>query len=123
MSTDAVISAEKSWSAALTAGDLTRLQAIAGDDLTYSHSTGTQDTKASYIEKLRSGSLKYTAFTYDPNLAVRLFGTVAVLTGSAQVSSISDGKASSSHLQLMHVFVNRKGTWQLVAHQSTKLPK
>jgi len=59
------ISAEEAWSAeqarygAQTAGDFAALERMIGDDLVYIHSSSNVDTKASFIESQRSGTVKY----------------------------------------------------------------
>ena len=91
------------------------------DDLTYGHASGDIDTKTSYLARIRSGTLKYTLFQYDPGTAVRIYGESAVLNGTAQVNSTNDRKASNPHLRFLHVYVRKNGQWLLVAHQSARL--
>lgn len=45
--------------AAVLAADIATLEGLLHDDLVYGHSTGTRDSKATYIEALRVGTLKY----------------------------------------------------------------
>ncbi len=119
----AVLDAENAWSAALVSGDVNALDRAMGPDLTYGHATGDMDTKASYLGRIRSGTLKYTQFQYDPGISVRVYGKTAVLNGSAEVKSINNGQASDPHLRFLHVYVHQNGHWILIAHQSTRLPK
>ncbi len=118
----AVIDAEKSWGAAIVSGDMSALTKVIGDDLTYGHGNGKTDSKATYIERIRTGAQKYVSFDYDEGMRVRLFGDAAVVNESARVNSITDGVPNAPHLRILHVFVKRGGHWELVAHQSTKLP-
>lgn len=116
--------AEKSWAAALIHGDLKALGSILGDDLVYVHSSGKNDSKASYLESLRSGSLKYTSLRIDEaTMEVRVFSTIGVVNESVDVESVSGGASKSMRLQLLHVWDNRNRNWQLIAHQSTLLPR
>ena len=50
-----VLEADAGRVKALLENDFVALEALLGDDLTYVHSNGHLDTKASYIEGLRSG--------------------------------------------------------------------
>ena len=55
----AVRAAELARFKAQTTGDLKALDALLGDELVYTHSSAAVDSKASYVESMRSGALKY----------------------------------------------------------------
>ena len=69
---------------ATIANDFATLEAVLADDLTYTHSNGVVDTRASYIESLRNGKTKYESIDRSPSL-VRVYGNTALITGSATV--------------------------------------
>ena len=52
---DEILAAEKGWAKAVIARDFAALEKIYHDGLIYAHSTGTIETKAEYMAKLRSG--------------------------------------------------------------------
>ena len=99
--------------------DFAALDAILADDLTYAHSSGALDTKASYLEALKSGKTKYLTFDRTPSV-VRLYGDTAVVTGAATLSL--RGQAAPFSLRYTLVYVRRDGQWRMVAWQSTRLP-
>jgi len=104
---------------ALIADDLPALEAILADDLTYGHSNGVLDTKASYVETLRSGKTKYEAFDRQPSV-VRVYGDSAIVTGTASVKLRAQPAPFSLRYTL--VYVKRGGAWTMAAWQSTRLP-
>lgn len=104
---------------ALIDDDFAALEEIFADDLTYTHSNASVDTKASYIETLRKGTTKYAAIERDTP-AVRLYGHTAILTGTATMTM--RGQADPVRLRYTLVYVKRDGRWQAVAWQSTRLP-
>lgn len=104
-----------------TRGDLDELARLLADDLTYTHSTGVIETKAQFLDALRSGKVRYERIEPE-ELQVRAYGTTAVITGKAQVSVVSDGQPKSIVLRFTDVWVKRGGRWQMVAWQSTRLP-
>ena len=54
---------------------------------------------------------------------VRLYGDTAVLTATGQfATSQKGGEVHPAHLRFIHVWVMRNGRWQMVAHQSLRLP-
>ena len=118
---DAVAAADKAWAAATVKGDAAQLNQLLADDLNYIHSTGAIDTKATFIDKLKTGYQKYFKFEHE-EIDVRLYGATAVLTGTANVaSSTKDVVIPKNHLRFIHVWYYSNGAWQLVAHQALKI--
>jgi len=121
-SAEGVKAAEKSWASATVAGDEATLGQVLADDLTYTHSNGDTDNKAAYISNLKTGARKYHKLDHE-SMDVRLYGNTAILTATAQVeTSQKGGSATPAHLRFIHVWVFENGRWQLVAHQSLRLP-
>ena len=114
----AVEEAERAWAAGITKNDFALLEKVLADDLHYSHSTGSVDTKASYIGNLRSGKMRYNSLEYD-SLDVRILAPgVAMTTCRTRLNTASDGAIK---LALLHVFRKKGNQWQLVAHQSARM--
>ena len=118
-----VIAAEKGWSAGVTGPDYALLEKILADDLTYTHSTGAFDTKATYIQKLNDGKARYFKAEYVAEPTVKLLGKdAAITTGKVNVVTLgANGAQNPATLSFLHAFVKRHGQWQLVAHQSAKV--
>jgi len=116
-----VEAAERAWAKGVTTNDLALLGKVMGDDLTYTHSTGATDTKASYIDKLKTGKAHYFKVEYDQLKVEVLTADTAITIDRAQFVTLKDGKQDPAHLSFLHVWVKRQGQWQLVAHQSAKL--
>jgi len=119
---DDVKKAEQDWAAGITKNDFALLEKVLADDLHYLHSTGLVETKAGYIESMRSGKQKYSSLKYG-KIKVRVYGTAAVVNADAQVAFVTDGKPGNAHLAFTHVFAKKGAQWQLVSHQSLKLPE
>lgn len=118
---DGVKAADKAWAAATVKGDETALMRILTADLQYIHSNAELDTRASFIEKTKTGFRTYQRLEHE-GMEVRLYGNTAVLTATAQVVTASKGVAAPvAHLRIIHVWVYGQGRWQLVAHQSLRL--
>lgn len=118
---EAVKAAEMARFTAQTTNDFKALDALLGDDLTYTHSSAAVDTKATYIESMRSGAVKYESI--EPrDVQVRVYGTTAVITGAGRFKVTARGQALDNQLRFTDVWVLRDGRWQMVAWQSTRLP-
>jgi ketosteroid isomerase-like protein len=119
---EAVKAADLKRFAAQTTNDFETLNALMADDLVYVHSSAAVDTKAAYIETLRSGKTKY--HTIEPSdMKVRVYGTTAIVTGLAKLSLTSNGKPAAFSLRFTDVWVQRDNKWQMVSWQSTRLPE
>jgi uncharacterized protein DUF4440 len=117
------LAAQKERLQAMVRSDLDALGKLLPDDYTYTHASGVADTKASLLDSIKAGRLKYKAF--DPGQPrVRVYGNTAVLTGTAtvQVDSATIGPAPFQIL-FTDVYVKKAdGHWQPVAWQSTRPP-
>ncbi len=117
-----VLAIERQRFAAQVRKDTAFLNRVLGDDLIYTHSSGTVDTKASFIESIASGRLDYREATPE-RLEARLFGDVAVLTGMARIRVQVKDQMVALYIRFTDVYVMRLGGWQMVAWQATKLPE
>jgi ketosteroid isomerase-like protein len=107
---------------AMTKNDLDTLGTLLADDLTYHHSSGSADTKAAYIETLRTGKTRY--HTIEPSeVKVRVYGNTAIVTGLAKLSFTSNGQVTNTQLRYTDVWVQKGKAWQMVSWQSTRLPQ
>lgn len=111
---------EKAWAAAVVAGNVSTLQTMLADELIYAHSTGVIETKAQYLDRLRSGVQKYEKVEHESVRAVP-HGNAGVTHSLMQMHGMSNGKPFRDHVMMMHVWVKQGGTWKLAAHQTTKL--
>ena len=118
---DAVRDAELARFKAMTSNDLATLKTLLGDDLIYTHSSAQVDSKASYVGSIESGDLKYQSIE-PKDIKVRVYGTTAIITAEAAITSISKGQTMSSRLRYTDVWVQRDGRWQMVGWQSTRIP-
>jgi ketosteroid isomerase-like protein len=114
--------AERARIEALTNSDVPRLQKLLADDLTYTHSTGTAESKAEFLHRIQSGELKYEAMQHQNDVSVRLYGDTGILTGTSRVKVRAQGHALSLHIRFTEIWVRRDHvTWQLVAWQATRI--
>ena len=88
----------------------------------YVHSSTVQDTKASFIESLRSGKVVYRSMERS-NTKVRIFGTVAIITGKAIFEVTARGRDKTLDLLFHSVWVKRDSGLQFVSWQATLLPE
>ena len=117
---DVVKAAELKRFEAAQKSDLDALGQLLADDLTYTHSTGVLETKAVFLDSLKSGKLQFKKIE-PADLQVRVYATNAVINGTAKISVVSEGQPKDVHIRFTDVWVSHAGRWQMVAWQSTKL--
>lgn len=104
--------------------DLAALEEILADDLSYTHSGGTTDTKASFLELIRNPGDhgRYLGVEYAHAEVVPL-GDAAIVRGRAQITlEGTGGRPDRSYPVLfVDVYERRRGTWRLVAWQATRV--
>lgn len=119
---DEVMDLEDAWAKAVVAMDFAALDKMYDNDLIYAHSTGIVETKMAYMEKLKSGTQKYTAIDH-------LQSTYRVTDNAAVAHSIVNMKGTSAagpfdnKLLMTHTWFKTGGQWRLVAHQTTQIEK
>jgi Domain of unknown function (DUF4440) len=117
-----VLAAEKARTVALDNNDLGTLEKILADDLTYIHASGKVDTKASMLDAIRSGQVRYISWT-PKRLTARVNGDTAVLDGEYEVR-VTDQRVKPDpfdvNIFILTVYTKRDGRWQQMAWQSTR---
>lgn len=107
--------------AAMTGTDLTALAELLHDDLVYTHSSGVVDTKASYLDALASGRLRYQSASCS-DTTVRVLGTTALVGGRSAIEVVVNGTAKSLRLRFLAVWTETTVGWRFIAWQSAVLP-
>ena len=106
---------------AMCEADAKTLEELLGDSLVYTHSYGGADSKASYLDGIRSKKWKYQAVE-RPIEDIQVHGDCAVVTGQVKIELLSDGKPKKLNSRFTNVWVKGRQGWQMVAWQSTPLP-
>lgn len=104
---------------AIRQGDAQALERIYADDFAGVTSGGRAVTKAVLLGVLKNVDPKIAFTTED--LKVRIFGETALASG--RITGKTQAGETVSAFSYLHVYVRRAGHWQLVAGQSTDLPK
>ena len=117
-----VMATEAARTSALVHSDLSALDRIMADDVTYVHASGKVDTKKSYLAAIRSGELRYISWQ-PKELHVRILKHGAVINGEYTVR-VKDSRVQSApfdiNILILTVYAQRDGRWQQIAWQSTR---
>jgi hypothetical protein len=104
----------------MSAGDVDALAALLDDRLVYTHSRGDRDTKASYLEKLRTVALAYGPITHRENAPMLIDGT-AIVVGEMETDVHVRGVSRRMRNAFLAVWTEHDGRWLLTAYQPTPL--
>jgi Domain of unknown function (DUF4440) len=118
---DEALKGEDARYAAQAASDFDAMGRLYGDDLIYTHSTAVTDSKASYIERQKTG-LHYRVMKRS-DVTVRVFGCLAIINGRGDFEVTQNGQDSSPHLLFTSIWAKRGPNVQFVSWESTAIPK
>jgi hypothetical protein len=113
------LQAEQARYAAQMSNDFAAMERLFGDDLVYVHSSTTVDTKASFIESMRSGAVKYRNMTRG-EVKVRTYGPIAIITGNGTFEVTARGQEMRLDLLFHAVWAKRAAGAQFVSWQATR---
>lgn len=120
--TDLILAADDRRIEAMTRVDAAALDAILDDDLHYAHSSGTVDTKDSFIDLVTSGRTKYLEYEPQPRRVTFPLPGVAIMTGRTDVVVENEKGRNAFTLSYLAVWREVRGEWLFFAWQSARLP-
>jgi len=106
--------------AAMVDADLDTLDDLLADDVIYTHSDASVDTKKSYLDMLRAGELMYLDVEHTTDLVLTRPGG-AIVAGTMSGSSRMHGAAKTLNSRVEAVWLSEGGRWRLAAFQPTPI--
>jgi ketosteroid isomerase-like protein len=116
-----VLAAMETWRHAMMKKDRAGLQKILHENLTYTHSSGLNETKADVLQSVTQGPMIHEEIKLS-NTTVHVFGDTALVKGIVDFRNSVAGAVSTAHLDVLHVWLKGPQGWQLVARQAIRLP-
>src|SRR5262245_8054910 len=110
--------------AAIRSGSLAELDALLAQALTYVHSSSRIDTKASYLDSLQSGRVKYQRVERRSPYVRLLSDTTAVMHGQAELDVLVAGqlKLLNGVFQSIWTASGQNSAWQMAGWSMVLLP-
>jgi ketosteroid isomerase-like protein len=115
-----VMAAMDAWKQATMKKDGAALGKLLHPDLTYSHSSGKNETKADVLKSVTAGKATVEAIDFS-DTTVRVYGNTALVRGKVDIRNNTAGKSTTANLNILHVWVKGPQGWQMVARQATRL--
>jgi ketosteroid isomerase-like protein len=116
-----LLALETAWDDAVAAKDTTALQRIIADDFVMIGADGTVSDKHQLIEGIADPQLQIEPFQTE-DVRVRVYGSVAVLTGRYSQRGRWKGQAYETAARYTDVYVKTGGRWHAVSAQATRIP-
>jgi len=112
-----ILDLEKQRIAAMVKKDIAALDALLGDDMSYTHSGGTTDTKASFLKLIKERG-RYLGVDYSNTQVITSGGSAVIVRGIAQIRLEN---TPAYPVIFVDVWMLRDGAWKMVAWQATRV--
>jgi ketosteroid isomerase-like protein len=122
MDEDAVAKNVEAFRTAQFAADAKALDALCAAELSYSHSDGRVEDKATFVANATNGKSKFLVLEYlDPQ--IRVVGPAAIVRFHwvAESETVADGTKSKTNLHILMNWQKQGAEWKLLSRASTKL--
>ena len=119
---DAVAKNLEAFRVAQIAADTKAFDVLCAPELSYSHSDGRVEDKATFIANATSGKSKFLALEYlEPQ--IRVVGSAAIVRFHwvAESESVADGTKTKNNLHILMNWQKQGADWKLLSRASTKL--
>jgi ketosteroid isomerase-like protein len=116
----AVNAAVENLKKAMIDGDKAALQNITSDKLSYGHSSGRVEDKASFVDNIVTGKSDFVTIELT-NQTVSVSGDAAVVRHTLSATTNDSGNPGSVKLNILLVWQKQKGQWKLLARQAVKV--
>lgn len=97
------------------------LDALVLDELSYGHSSGRLDTKASFIGDLMKGASDFVTLSLVDQ-TVKITGDTGIVRHTLTATTNDSGKAGKVNLKVLQVWQKQaSGEWKLLARQAVRI--
>ncbi|MDQ0571362.1 hypothetical protein QFZ42_003196 [Variovorax paradoxus] len=97
------------------------LGALVADDLSYGHSGGRVDTKASFIGDLVAGKSDFVSIAITEQTIKVVGGDTAIVRHTLAADTLDSGKPGKVALKILGVWQKQGGDWKLLARQAVRI--
>ncbi len=103
--------------AAMVSGNKADLESILSDDLTYGHSNGKIETKASFVNAISTKKSDFKKIDLDQQ-TISVTGDVAIVRHILTADTNDGGKPAHIQLGIVLVWQKQKGEWKIIGRRA-----
>ena len=118
---DEALASEDARYAAQMGDDFGAMHKLMGDDLVYIHSSAVVDNKATYIDSMKSGTVKYRVMQRS-DVTVRTYGCIAIISGLANFDVTVKGQDLAVEIRFHSIWAKRDQGLEFVSWEATRTP-
>jgi ketosteroid isomerase-like protein len=119
-----VIALEKLWNQAYKSADIKALESILDDSIVLINDDGSVQTKAEFLESVRSSSAQASAQQQQvapESFKVNVFGNIAIAAGVMRVKGVENGKAYTRRERFVDTWLKHGNGWVCIATNATPI--
>ncbi len=116
-----VDAAELSFTDALVAVDIPKLERLLTDDFTWTHTTGGVEMKNEYLKGVLD-TRRYKGFKRE-GTTFRIYEKSALSSGTVQITVFDQRGGRILDIRYTAAYVLQEGVWRLAAWHNTRLPE
>ena len=106
---------------ALITPDKKVLEELAAEELSYGHSTGLVEDKATFIDALVTGRVVLTSISLSDQ-TIKIAGNVAIVRHRMMAGLNNNNVPTKIDIIVLLIWQKQKGQWKLLARQAAKIP-
>lgn len=99
-----------------------KLESLVADELSYGHSSGRVDTKASFIADLLSGASDFVTIDITDQTIRVVNANTAIVRHTLSAQTNDGGKPGQVKLKILGVWQRDGQGWKLLARQAVRVP-
>lgn len=109
------------WDKAIVAKDGAKVAGNMGEDFRIIDGQGNIENKQQFVAGILDPKLTIDPYTIE-DFEIRHYGDVALLSGRTRMTGKHDGKPFESNYRYIDIYAKRRGAWQIVSVQITRIP-
>ena len=119
---NAVSRSLEAFRSAQAASNAAALTALSASELSYSHSDGRVEDRATFVANATSNKSTFLSLAYR-NPTVRVVGNTAIVRFNwvGEQQAVADGSKTATNLHILMVWQKQGNDWKLLARGATKL--
>ena len=119
---DAIARNLEAFRSAQVASNAAALTALCAPELSYSHSDGRVEDRATFVANATSGKSTFLSLAYR-NPTIRVVGNAAIVRFNwvGEQQALADGSKTATNLHILMIWQKQGDDWKLLARGATKL--
>ena len=119
---DAITRNLEAFRSAQVAANAAALTALSAPELSYGHSDGRVEDRATFVANATAGKSTFLSLAYR-NPAIRVVGNTAIIRFNwlGEQQAVADGSKTSTNLHILMIWQKQGEDWKLLARGATKL--